>query len=59
MSHMELTKNNLTNLCLNPGQLVRTVPDLLACHVSYEFIEVSRFLLASHVIFVEIHLHPH
>ena len=29
MSQMTLTKNNLTNLGPNPGQLVRTVPDWL------------------------------
>ena len=33
MSQMTLMKKNLTNLGLNPGHLVRTVPDWMDCRV--------------------------
>ena len=34
MSQMNPTKKNLTNLDLNPGQLVQSVPDWVGCRVA-------------------------
>ena len=34
MSQMNLTKKNLKNLDLHPGQLVRLVPDWVGCLVA-------------------------
>ena len=38
MSQMPLTNKNLTNLGLNPGQLIRKVPDWVDCTVALGFL---------------------
>ena len=38
MSQMNPTNNNMTNLDLNPGQLVRLIPDWVGCCVVYGFL---------------------
>ena len=59
MIQMNPTKNNLTNLDLNPVHIVRSVQDWVGCCVVYDFLYVSRFLVISHVVVTEGHLLSH
>ena len=54
-----MTQKNLTNLGLNPGQMVRTVPDWVDFCVDYDFLSVSRFMMMNNVELGESHLHYH
>ena len=59
MSHMNLKKENLTNLDLNPGHKVNLVPDWVGFCMVKDYLLVSPFLLISHAMVIKGHLLSH
>ena len=57
MSQMTPTKKSLMNLGLNPDHLVRFSPDWVDCFMAYYLRFMLRFLLISHAMVTEVHLH--
>ena len=59
MSQITLKKNHMKNMDLNPGHMVRSVPDWVGCCVAYDCLWVSRFMLMSYAMVIGGNLRSH